>query len=231
MRLIFIFITISFLLYSIPSSGDVYNLKPGDIEITGFEFYPNSLGGNVGSFGAVKGSGYSSEYVYWGNKSYKLVFAKDALSSSKDEVDYGTTGRGMRRIKRSQSPDRTRKIKWAVFMIDMGPVEDESVVPVRIQPMNISRFRYLVFWIRGRRGGEQFKIYFRDVHASKYDPQLKLKPKVRVSKKWRAVAVNLQRIKRKIDLKNIVQIGIGFGLPDGGRPGDVLYIDNFVLVK
>lgn len=209
----------------------IYNLKPGGAKISDFEYHPNSFGGNVGAYGAMTTSGYSSDYAYSGEKSYKLVFAEEVFWRPEHEVEYETTKHGTKRMKAVGVPHKPKKIDWATFMLDLGPIVDESVHPVKIQAMNISRFRYLVFWVRGGRGGEKFKIYFRDAEAGTYEPQLKLEPNVVVTKEWKAVAVNLEKIGRKVDLKNMVQIGIGFGREDGNKPGNVIYVDNFILVK
>lgn len=208
-----------------------YNLRAGDIQISDFEYHPNSLGGNTSTYGAMTGSGYTSEYAYSGAKSYKLVFAEEVLWRPEHEVVYETTEHGTKRMRLVGIPHKPKKIDWAVFMLDMGPVIDEKTHPVRIDPTDISRFRYLVFWIRGDRGGERFKIYFRDSHANTYEPQLKIEPNIILAKQWKAVVVDLERIRRKIDIKNIIQIGIGFGREDGNRPGNVIYVDNFILVK
>lgn len=209
----------------------VYQPKSGDIQITDFEYHPNSLDGNVGAYGAITGSEYTSERAYSGQKSYKLVFAKDVIWKPEHEVEYETTRHGTKKIKKVGASPKLQKIDWAVFMLDMGPVLDANTHPVKIQPIDISRFRYLVFWVKGERGGEKFKIYFRDVHANTYDPQLILEPNIVVTKKWEAVAVDLKRISRKIDIKNIVQIGLGFGKKDGNKLGNIMYVDNFILVK
>lgn len=219
-----------------------YKLKSGDVLITDFEFDPNCLGGKVACYGAVgtkrEGgrwpySGYTSEESYSGRKSYRLVFTKHALWKPEYEEEYERSPLGMKRMKDTDKLGKTKEINWAVFTMDMGPVIDPSTVPVKLQPMDISKFRYLVFWIKGGHGSERFKVYFRDVHATTYEPQAKIKPKIKVDIHWQPVAIDLQdrRLRLKVDLTKIVQIGIGFGRQDGGRPGNVLYVDNFILVK
>lgn len=210
--------------------------------ITDFEFDPNHFGGKIACYGAVgnraeKGrwpySGYCGEESYSGKKSYRLVFTKHSLWKPEYEQEYEKSPFGMNRMKTAEKLGKTKEIDWAVFMMDMGPVIDPNTVPVKIQPMDISKFRYLVFWVKGGYGSERFKVYFRDVHASIYEPQAKVKPKIKVGRNWQPVSIDLmdRRLKLKVDLSKMVQIGIGFGRPDGGRPGNVLYIDNFILVK
>lgn len=209
----------------------VYNLKPGDVLITDFESILNCFGGSVNAVGGIEGSGYTTEFAYSGGQSYKLVYNKKSLWRFEDETDIGITGSGIKRAKSPGGLPKYKKLTWAVFLMNMGPIVDTSKVPTAVQPIDMSSFRYLIFWVKGRRGDERFKMYFRDVHATTYDPQLKIDPKVRVSKEWRPVVVELGRLKKKIDLENITQVGIGFGSEDGGSPGNVIYIDNFILVK
>lgn len=209
----------------------IHNLKPEDVLITDFESILNCFGGSVNSVGAIEGSGYTNEYAYSGGRSYKLRYNKDSLWKFEDTTDYEITGTGAKRTKSPGELPKFKKITWAVFIMNLGPIIDSSKVPTVTQPFDMSGFRYLIFWVKGERGGERFRIYIRDVHAVTYDPQVKIDPNERVSKKWRPVMVELSRLKKKIDLKNITQIGIGFGSEDGGSPGNVMYIDNFILVK
>ena len=204
--------------------------------IADFESNLNNLGGSIFCYGAVKDSSFNEKNKYDGKRSYKLVFSKDVIwddTEYSDIVDHRITGSGMKRIEKSHETGRYKRLKWAVCTIDMGPISDPAAVPAVIEPFDFTKYRYLVFWVKGRRGGERFKIYFRDKHAKTYEPQLKVKPKVRVTKEWRSVKVDLRkfRLRGNVDLKNIIQIGIGFGEPDNGRMGNVLYIDNIILVK
>lgn len=221
---------VSLLIFINPTFA-IYNLKPDDVLITDFESILNCFGGSVNSVGASEGSGYTTECAYSGVQCYKLVFNKESLWKFEDTTDYGITGSGSKRTKSPGGLPKFKRITWAVFVMNLGPVINSSKVPSVTQPFDMSPFRYLIFWVKGKRGDEHFKIYFRDVHATTYDPQLKIDPKVRVSQEWRPVVVELRKIKKKIDLHNITQIGIGYGIEDGGSPGDVLYIDNFILVK
>lgn len=227
-----LFSIIFLLLFSNLSSGAKYELNPGEVLITDFEGTLNRLRGSINVFGAIEGSGYTREFAYSGKQSYKIVFVKDFIWKYFDEGDNRLTGTGMKEIKKTAKIGKSQKIIWGLFMMAMGPVGDTSRIPATVEPFDVSGFKHLIFWVKGRRGNEQFKIYFNDIHAKTYDPQLKIKPKVRVSsKEWRKVTVNLQRLKKKIDLKKMTKIGIGFGASDGGRPGNVFYVDNFILVK
>lgn len=208
-----------------------YNLRQGDVLITDFEFHPNMLDGNMGAYGAVTGSGYTTECAYSGKKSYKLVFAKDILWKPEKEVEYEYSKQGFKKTRSLAAIPKMKTIDWATFMMDMGPITDDKTHPVTIQPMNIQGYRYLVFWVKGKNGGEKFRIYFRDASALTYDPQLKLEPDIAVTGAWQDAAVKLSKIERKIDIKKLVQIGLGFGKEDGNKIGNVIYVDNFILVK
>lgn len=241
-RHIIISVSILFLLVTFGLAyRPAYKLKSGDVLITDFEFDPNCLGGNVDCYGAVGGkgsgswpySGYTAEESYSNKKSYRLVFTKHAVWKPEYEEEYEKSPLGTQRMKTLGKLGKASQIDWAVFMMDMGPVLNPNKVPVEIQCMDISKYRYLVFWVKGGQGGERFNVYMRDSHAPTYEPQIKIKPKTKVSIYWQPVAINLheRELRLDIDLTKIIQIGIGFGKPDGGRPGSVLYIDNFILVK
>lgn len=228
---IFLFCILFLFLFPNPTLSATYKLRPKDLLIADFEYQANYLGGKMGSYGAVKGSGYTSEVAYGGNKSYKLVFAKGVLWEPEYEKDSDRADSGMKKMKSIQQVGKAKRINWASFMMNLGRVVDEKTVPVKIEPLDISRYRYLLFWVRGKRGGERFKVYFRDANAKNYEPQVKINPNILVTTEWRLVKINLKRIGLRIDLKKVVQIGIGFGKDDGNKFGNILYIDDFILVK
>lgn len=207
-------------------------LKPGDKILADFENPPYSnIGTVVGTYGANIGSGFTNRYAHSGKQSYKLVFSKDVPESEAEHfVDFEPSEKKMKELKTITTLKKRKKIDWAVFLLYMGPITDTETVPVTIRSEDLSGYKYLKFWVKGR-GGEDFRIYFRDAKAGTYDPQVILKPRVVVNNKWKCVEVKLERIKSKIDLANIVQIGIGFGSKDGNRQGNVMYIDDFILAK
>lgn len=234
--LLFVFVAVS-LAYK-----PAYKLKKGDVVISDFEFDPTHFGGKVAAYGAVGTkaeagrmpySGYSAEESYSGKKSFRCVFTKHSPWQPQYEEEYEKSPLGIQRMKMTNKLTKSKEIDWAVFSIDMGPVIDPNTVPVKIQPMDISKYRYLVFWVKGGHGGERFKVYFRDIHATTYEPQVKVKPDVKVGIQWQPVSIDLRdrKLRLKVDLTKVVQVAVGFGKPDGGRPGSVLYFDNFILVK
>ncbi len=210
-----------------------YHLKSGDKLIIDFEDQPfDGFGGAIGSYGSNFGSGITNECAYNGSRSFKLVFSKEITPAESEHfIDYKPSGRRMNNMGTITSPIAIKNIDWAVFILNMGPIIDTSIEPVKIQSVDLSQYSYLIFWVKGKRGGEDFRIYLRDINAGTYDPQVKLKPRVAVQARWKRVILKLKRIKSKVDLTNIVQIGIGYGKEDGNKRGNIIYVDNFILVK
>jgi len=219
-----------FLFYTVLNAAS-YKLGPKDILITDFEENPNYLEGNVGSYGASKGSGYTAEEAHSGSKSYKLVFSKNRLWRTEDKEHYDKSIFGLRKIKSMRQTGKAKWTRWASFGIDMGPAIDTRAVPVKIKPYNASGFKYLLFWVKGRQGGEKFRVSFRDAHATTYEPQIKISSNVLVSTKWKLVRIDLKKIMPRVDIKKLVQIGIGFGSMDGNRQGNVIYVDDFIFAR
>ena len=220
------------LIFILLNPAYAYKLRQGDVLITDFEELPlNRLNGSIGTYGAAEGSGSTSKYAVSGEKSYKLVFEQERTVETEHYVETESIGLKMIETETIASPLMAKLLSWATFVLNMGPIIDTNTTPFTIAPMDFSEFRYLVFWVKGKRSGEDFRIYFRDSSASTYDPQIKIRPKVVVQKKWRPVKVELRKLKNKIDLQNIVQIGIGFGKDDGNKSGNVIYVDNFILIR
>lgn len=239
------FLVIVFFLFS----GQVYceqevasrKLSADRILITDFEEHPNYLGGNVRAFGAAGSrdrglgddfySAYTTEEAHSGSRSYKLALQKHARPDEKEKNVYDKFKSGFPRIEPMAEPHNLSDSNWAVLNIELGEIIDGKKIPVGISPLDVTGYKYLIFWVKGRRGGEKFTVGFRDANAHTYDPQVKVRPKVAVRGEWRQVKVNLSWLDRKVDLAKLVSITIGFGRPDGARPGDVFYIDDFELIK
>ena len=230
-----------------PSSSNVEIVIPSpefsskSILITDFETEPNYLGGNITVYGAgdlrdkasdeLISSDYTTEEKHSGKKSYRLVFGRKIFAEEDDNVQYDCFTPGVERTDRLEPFNKSRRIEWVVLSLNLGEIIDDSSVPVKIAPLNVSRYRYLVFWVKGKKGGEKFKVGFRDAHANTYDPQVKVKPKVRVRPEWRQVVIDLQDVESKVDLTKLVQISIAYGRDNGNRPGSVFYVDDFELTK
>lgn len=206
------------------------NLDSGEFLITDFEKTPfNNFGGTMGVFGAMSGSGRSTEYSHSGSYSYKLIFSKEAPPESEHYVEYKRDIHNMKKAKTIATPRKFKNITWAVFLLYAGPFIDTTTVPIKIKSVDLSKYKYIVFWVKGKRGGEDFRVYFRDANATDYTPQLKIKPKVVVKTKWEPVEIDIGNLKDKVDITKIDEIGISFGKEDGNRQGNTLYVDDFIL--
>ena len=221
-----------FLAFIIINPSYCYQPKSGDVVITDFEKPPyNNFAGVIGPYGAITGSGFTLDESFRGSRSYKIIYSQKGTVEKEHFVRWEGSRRKMKEMRKTESPHIYRKIDWAVMMMNMGPFVDTSVTPMAIGSQDMSGYRYLVFWVKGQRGGEKFRVYLRDAHAETYEAQLKINPHVVVQNYWRPVKIKLDRLKNKIDLTKIVQIGIGFGRKDGNRHGNVIYLDDFILIK
>lgn len=230
MKILILFV-FAFLLISNQSCAAPYKVKKEDVVVSDFESALNNFNGSVNTFGASEGSGYCYDEAHSGRRSYKLVVSRDTLAKQKAESDFLITGLTMQKTNQPKPTRKKATVTWATFIMGMGPVRDKMEVLPTVIPKDVSGFKYLIFWVKGRRGGEHFKVHMRDIYATTYAPQVIINPKVRVAKEWRQVKINLARLKKKIDLTKITQIGIGFGSEAGGRTGNVIYVDDFILVK
>lgn len=185
--------------------------------ITDFETTPGYLGGKAEIWGAaypLSGSlslfspDFVPAYVHSGSTSFKLVNSPRA------------------------------KENWGSFSINLGSVLDAKTDPITIRSVDISHYKYFTFWIRGAKGGERFKVIFRDAHSKSYLPTLNFTPPNNVaSTEWRQIDVPLYQLepfsekyeKRNLDLTQLVVVGIEFGDSTGNARGDILYIDDLVF--
>ncbi len=216
-------------------------LSANRILITDFEDHPNYLGGDVRAYGAAGSrerslgdraySGYSAEEVHSGSRSYRLALQKHLRPEEREKNVYDKFKSGFPRMEPIEELQNVSDRNWAVLSIELGEVIDDKKIPVGVKPLDVSDYRYLVFWVKGQRGGEKFLVGFRDAEAHTYDPQVKVKPKLAVRTEWRQVKINLVRLSKKVDLSKLVAITINFGRPEGARGGDVFYVDDFMLVK
>jgi len=114
---------------------------------------------------------------------------------------------------------------WASLAINLGPVDQASNKGV-----DLSTYRYLLFWAKGEHGGERIKVLFRDGNAPGYIPQVMYDPSPQIlTTDWQKIVVPLSKIAYNVDLTNVVQIGIEFGSWLGNLKGDTLYVDDFVF--
>lgn len=190
------------------------------VVIADFESMPNNLGGDVGVYGDgepnwqdPKGAhswyydpasvGYKEANVYKGQQSFRLRNGEKGVSKG-----------------------------WASFNLNLGVTLDTQVEPIKIQPLNVSSYNKLVFYVKGERGGEKFNVIFRDAHSTGYVPQARVTPLPDgCPEDWTRVEILLSKIAWKIDKEKLVSVGLEFGTNVGNRQGTVFYIDEFMFVK
>lgn len=187
-----------------------------DIIIADFEKWPNNLGGEMGVYGSLepdwtqkntvpyswiyelKTPGYDRKNVHSGRQSFRLVHG---LGKNAD-------------------------MSWGSFGIDLGPVTDLSTDPVTVDSVDVSDYKYLTFWIKGKEGGENAEVLFRDAHSINYMPQAKYAIPV-ITDEWQKVVIPLDEIDNRVDTSALVHVGMAFGADVGNEPGDTIFVDDF----
>ena len=186
-----------------------------DLLITDFEEHPNYLGGQVGVFGAGNPD--------WSNtkEPYSWYYAPETKGYLKENV---VSGQQSFRLVNGNSPDSD--VGWASFGLDLGPTIDAGTVPVKIEPPDVSGYKYLSFWAKGELGGEKLLVNFRDTHSVNYTPQFQYKVKKPLTTEWQRITIPLDKV-YNVDFKNLVHTGLAFGEDAGNKIGTIIYIDDF----
>jgi len=203
---------INFLLVSVISGSMMYRYP--EILVNDFEKHPGYLGGKPESWGAsyplsgymtLYSADFNPRFVHTGSYSYKLVNSPRA------------------------------KEDWASVSINLGPITDAKTDPITVRPIDVSHYKYFSFWIRGKDGGERFKVIFRDGRSKSYIPTINYSPKNNfATQKWRRIDIPLHTLndvsqkyeKRDLDLSQLVVVGFEFGDNTGNSRGSTLYIDD-----
>ena len=203
-----------------PEPIKALELSEGDLLLADFEGWPNNVGGEMGVYGSLEPDwdevattpyswvfepvtpGYNTGDVHAGRQSFRLV-----------------TGLG---TKANEG--------WGSFAMDMGPTVDVTTMPKKVESLDISGYKYLVFWAKGKKGGEKMKFIARDAHALDYMPQAEyqLPP---LTTEWKKVVIPLNAISNKVDLAQVDNIGLAFGIDAGNQKGDIAFIDSFILTN
>ena len=123
-----------------------------------------------------------------------------------------------------------RDLTWGSFSMDLGPTIDTTVVPKKVESLDISGYKYLVLWVKGEKGGEKMELLLRDAHALNYMPQVKYQLPDTTTE-WQKMVIPLTELKGKIDLTALDNIGLAFGKDVGNIEGDIAYIDDFVFTN
>ena len=195
-------------------------LLPATFIVADFESFPNNLGGNVGVFGGGEPD--------WDNKEvpHGWYYSKTTQGFTPKNVHAG--GQSFRCVN-GYSVDRVR---WATLSFDLGKIVDADVIPIRIKSLNVSAYKSLIFWVKGDRGGEMFRVFFRDGRAEDYFPQVTLEPfPGGISTQWTKVVIPLKRVVEYVDLTLLDQIGLEFGTNVGNAEGNIFYIDDIHFSK
>lgn len=206
-------------LASLIACGIGVNAEEPDLFITDFEKHPNALGGEIGLYGAAEPD--------WENKTqpYSWYYTPEVKGYKKENV---ISGQQSFRLVNGNSP--RSGVGWASLGIDLGPVIDPEVTPVRIRPLDVSGYKYLSFWAKGERGGERLRVIFRDASAMTYTPEHLYDIKEPLTVEWKRIVVPLNEIKG-VDFKNLVHIGISFGEDVGNKLGTIMYLDDFAFTN
>jgi len=188
--------------------------------IADFEGWPNNLGGEVGVYGALEPDwddittvpyswvyepitpGYDLVNVHSGKQSFRLV-----------------NGLGLK-----------PELAWGSFAMDLGPTVDLTVIPKKVESFDVSGYKYLIFWVKGEKGGEKMEFLIRDMHALNYMPQVKHKLPDATAE-WQKIVLLLEEFKGQIDLSAIDNIGLAFGRDVGNLKGEIIYIDDFMFTN
>ena len=218
--LVAVFLAASTVLFSGVAAAQGGTEGTADILVADFEGWPNNLGGGIGVYGALEpnwddiitvpyswiyepiGVGYDIENVHTGRQSFRLV-----------------NGLGLK-----------PELAWGSFAMDLGPTTDLTVIPKKVESLDVSGYKYLVFWVKGEKGGEKMELVARDAHSLNYMPQVKYKL-AGATEEWQKVVVPLAEIQRQIDLSALDNIGLAFGRDVGNLKGEIIYIDDFVFTN
>jgi hypothetical protein len=201
-------------------AAEVTEAAADSIMIADFEGWPNNLGGEMGVYGSLEPDwdemqtspyswvyeiitpGYNPEHIYDGRQSFRLV---NALGMKPDEA-------------------------WGSFAMDLGPTTDLTVTPKRVESFDASAYKYLIFWLKGEKGGEKLSFLMRDAHALGYMPQVK-HSLADATTEWQKIVIPLDQFKSKVDIGALDNIGLAFGRDVGNLKGEIVYIDSFMFTN
>ncbi len=190
-----------------------------ELLVTDFEVTPDYLGSKPEVWGSayplsMNLTSYSGDFhprlIHTGSSSFKLVNSPRA------------------------------KENWGSMSINLGTILDAKTEPILVRPLDVSDYKYLSFWIRGKNGGEKFIVIFRDAHSKTYLPTIKYLPSDPVATtEWRRIDIPLHQVsdfsekyeRRRLDLTQLVVIGFEFGDNTGNPRGATLYIDDISFRK
>jgi len=207
----FIYLFVSYALLSLVHAGNNSILLIAD-----FESFPNNLGGSVGVFGAAEPD--------WDNKNAPHGWYYGELEPSFEAQNVRRGGQSFMCV----NGYAKEKLRWSAFSLGLGKLVDSESTPVKIESLDVRPFAYLIFWIKGEKGGERFTVAFRDSHALSDIPQVTVDPLPQgCSTQWQKVVVPLAPLADKVDLSQLDQVVLEFGLNRGNAEGNIFYVDDF----
>lgn len=184
--------------------------------IADFESFPNNVGGSVGVFGAAEPN--------WENKQVPHGWYYGELEPAYKKENVHGGGQSFMCVNGYSK----EKLRWATFSLGLGKLVNSESTPVKIESLDARKFNYLIFWIKGDKGGEKFTVAFRDAHALTDTPQVSTDPLPQgATLQWQKVVVPLSPLKEKLDLSQLDQVVLEFGLNRGNNEGSIFYVDDF----
>lgn len=218
LRKLNLFILFAIPLMALPSLANEEN--PNILVIADFESYPNNLGGSVGVFGAAEPN--------WDNEDVPHSWYYGELTPNFTEKNVLRGGQSFI----CTNGFAKEKLRWATFSLGLGKLVDTESIPIKIESLDVRPYNYLIFWVKGEKGGEKLTVAFRDANAINDLPQVTVDPlKDGLSPKWQKVVVPLEEIKDKVDLSKLDQVILEFGLNRENAEGNIFYVDDFYFAK
>jgi len=191
-----------------------------EVILADFEGWPNNLGGEIGVYGSLEPDWDKKETV-----PYSWVY--ETITAGYDPKNVHDGKQAFRLVNAlGTKPNET----WGSFAMDLGPATDLTVVPKRVKSFDASKYKYLTFWLKGERGGEQLSLLIRDAHALSYMPQVKYQLP-NATTEWKKIVVPLTQFRTQVDLTAIDNIGLAFGPDVGNMIGAIIYVDTFMFTN
>lgn len=188
--------------------------------IADFESYPNNLGGSVGVFGAAEPNWENTDVPHsWYYGELTPEYAKENVCRGGQSF---MCANGFAK----------EKLRWATFSLGLGKLVDTDAIPIKIESLDVRAYNYLIFWVKGEKGGEKVTVAFRDGNAINDLPQATVDPIPEgLSTKWKKVIIPLKEVADKVDLSKLDQVILEFGLNRENLEENVFYIDDFYFAK
>jgi len=195
-------------------------VKEGDLLVADFEGWPNNIGGEIGVYGSLE-----PDWDEMATTPYSWVY--EPVTPGYDTVNVHSGRQSFRLV---NGLGIKSDVSWGSFAMDMGPTLDVTTMPKKVESLDVSGYDSLVFWAKGKKGGEKLQFIARDSHALNYMPQAKymLPP---LTTEWQKIVIPLDEIENSVDIKSLDNIGLAFGMDVGNGRGETAYLDTFLFRK